>query len=117
MKNIVNKGYVTIDKNANYLYNFIVTKFNQIKLKQIYTYIFKARGELEWHNQKEDGQKQEHIQKDQHGKKKIQHQQTAHIVMNQYYHTEFVKTVVTMTEKKQLQKKKKKMHNQSKKEF
>ena len=28
-----------------------------------------SKGELKWHNQKEDGQKQEHIQKDLHGKK------------------------------------------------
>ena len=53
------------------------------KLKtDIYLYL-KAKGELEWHNQKEDGQKQEHTQKDQHGKKKIQHFQAVHIAMNQ----------------------------------
>lgn len=30
MKNIVNKGNITIDKNRKYLYNFIVTKGNVI---------------------------------------------------------------------------------------
>ena len=47
IKNIVNNLKVTIDKKQKYLYNFIVTKMsqiNQIKLKQIYTYIFKQGG-------------------------------------------------------------------------
>lgn len=43
MKNIVNKGNITIDKNRKYLYNFIVTKGNVIheqdKIEKIYTYI------------------------------------------------------------------------------
>ena len=59
-----------------------MTKNNE-KLKQIYILYLKARRELEWHNQKEDGQKQEHTQKDQHGKKKIQHFQNVHIATNQ----------------------------------
>ena len=36
------------------------------KKEWIYTYILREEG-LRWHNQKEDGQKLEHIQKDQHG--------------------------------------------------
>ena len=68
-------------------------------MKQIYN-ISLAKGELEWHNLKEDGLKQEHIQKDQHGKKNNQHMQAVHTVMNLYYHTEFARTVVTMMGKK-----------------
>ncbi len=45
---------------------------------------------------KEDGQKQEHIQKDQHGKKNNQNSLHAQIVMNQYYHTEFAETADIM---------------------
>ena len=38
--------------------------------------------------------------KDQHGKRNNQHFQHAHIVMNQYYHTEFVKIADIMMENK-----------------
>ena len=69
----------------------------------------KTRRELKWHNQKEDGQKQEHMQKDQHGKKKTQHFQVVHIAMNQLCHIEFAKIVDIMMEKKSLLKKKMKM--------
>ena len=59
----------------------------------------------------QSGQKQEHMLKDQHGKKNNQHFQHAHIVMNQYYHTEFVEIADIMMENKLLQKKNLKMHN------
>ena len=49
----------TVDKNKKYLYNSIVTKIEKISNR--YKNISLAKGELEWHNQKEDGQKQEHI--------------------------------------------------------
>jgi len=77
IKNIVAR----VDKSKKYLYNFIVINNEKIRI-DIYIYL-KARGDSRWHNQKEDGQKLEHIQKDQHGKKSNQHLQVAHIATNQ----------------------------------
>ena len=82
-----------------YKNTFLELKNNKKIETDIYLYL-KARRELKWHNQKEDGQKQEHTKKDQHGKEKIQHFQVAHIVMNQLCHIEFAKTVDIIMGKK-----------------
>ena len=67
---------------GNYLYNFIVTK-KQGKNRNRYIPISKSKEGFRMAQPKRRWSKARTHKKDQHGKKKIQHYQVVHIVMNQ----------------------------------